>query len=145
MSIGNNTYIHPTAVIFDNVTIGDDCYIGPFCIIGGPPEHAAIDPLKDAGKGVMIGSGCRLYGHNTVDSGMTLNTIIGNRCILMKGAHVGHDSFIYHDVTLSCGARIGGHSTIFSYCNIGLNATLHQFTSLNYGTMVGARLPPLRA
>ena len=138
MTIGKNTYIHPTAVIFDNVEIGDDCYIGPFCIIGGPPEHADCDPLKDAGKGVYIGNGCRLYGHNTVDSGMEDGTFILSNCILMKGAHVGHDSFIYSDVTISCGAKIGGHSNIFSYCNIGLNATLHQFTHLATGTMIGA-------
>ena len=137
MTIGKNTYIHPTAIIFDGVTIGDDCYIGPFCIIGGPPEHADCDPLKEWG-GVIIGNGCRLYGHNTVDSGMKLHTMIGDRCILMKGAHVGHDAFIYHDVTLSCGARIGGHSSIGEYSVIGLNATIHQFTHLVTGTMVGA-------
>jgi UDP-N-acetylglucosamine acyltransferase len=137
MTIGKNTYIHPTAVIFDNVTIGDDCYIGPFCIIGGPPEHADCDPLKE-GKGVMIGNGCRLYGHNTVDSGMDRETCICFNSILMKGAHVGHDSFLFPHVTLSCGAKIGGHSSIGQCSVIGLNATIHQFTYLITGTMVGA-------
>lgn len=138
MTIGKNTYIHPTAIIFDGVTIGDDCYIGPFCIIGGPPEHADIDPFKNAGKGVYIGNRCRLYGHNTVDSGIEDVTEIGGDCILMKGSHIGHDTKIWWNVTISCGAKIGGHSFVGMYCNIGLNATLHQFTGLSHGIMVGA-------
>ena len=138
VKVGKNTYIGPYVVIKKGVTIGDDCYIGPFCIIGGPPEHADIDPMKDAGKGVFIGDGCRLYGHNTVDSGMESITGIQADCILMKGAHVGHDCSILNHTTISCGARIGGHSTMGMYCNIGLNATLHQFTGLSHGTMVGA-------
>lgn len=137
-TIGKNTYIHPTAIIFDGVTIGDDCYIGPYCIIGGPPEHPNLDPMSNSGKGVFIGSGCRLYGHNTVDAGMERETSIQGNCILMKGAHVGHDCKIFHHTTISCGAKIGGHSVIGIYCNIGLNATLHQFTHVTIGTMVGA-------
>lgn len=30
--------IHPTAIVFDNVTIGANSYIGPFCVIGAPAE-----------------------------------------------------------------------------------------------------------
>jgi acetyltransferase-like isoleucine patch superfamily enzyme len=32
------TYIHPTALIEPNVIIEDNVYIGPYCIIGFPPE-----------------------------------------------------------------------------------------------------------
>ena len=138
MTIGKNTYIHPTAVIFENVEIGDDCYIGPFCIIGGPPEHADCDPLTFKDAGVCIEYGVRLYGHNTIDAGIEHTTVIENRCILMKGAHVGHDAYICENVTLSCGVRVGGHSEILNWSNIGLNAVLHQFTELPEGTMVGA-------
>ena len=137
MRIGARTYIHPTAVIFENVDIGTDCYIGPFCILGGPPEHADVDPFAP-NKGIKIGNGCRLYGHNTIDAGWKEQTIIKDNCILMKGAHVGHDAIIYQHTTISCGAKVGGHSKISAFCNIGLNAVLHQFTDLPPGTMVGA-------
>jgi UDP-N-acetylglucosamine acyltransferase len=132
------TYIHPTAIIYPNVTIGEGCYIGPYCIIGGPPEHADIDPLNPPTHGVSILSGCRFYGHNTVDAGMTKVTVICNESIFMKGAHVGHDAEVGWACNVSCGAKIGGHSLIAPYSNIGLNATLHQFTHIARGTMVGA-------
>jgi UDP-N-acetylglucosamine acyltransferase len=132
------TYIHPTAIIYPNVTIGEGCYIGPYCVIGGPPEHADIDPLNPPTHGVWIGDNVRMYGHNTIDAGMEDHTFIYHDCILMKGAHIGHDVTIWQNTTISCGARIGGHSRINEYSNIGLNAVLHQFTKLETGTMVGA-------
>jgi UDP-N-acetylglucosamine acyltransferase len=131
-------YVHPTAIIFSNVRIGANCYIGPYCIIGGPPEHADINPHDPPIHGVWIADYVRMYGHNTVDGGMKNYTFVGSRCILMKGAHVGHDANVWNDCTISCGARVGGHCLIESHSNIGLNATLHQFTELAMGTMVGA-------
>lgn len=132
------SFIHPTAIIYPNVFISDDCYIGPYCIIGAPPEHGSVDPFTNEGAGVFIGTGSRLYGHVTVDSGIDRPTRIAHDCILMKHSHVGHDSTIHHNVTIACGAKIGGHSRVEAYCNIGLNAVLHQFTELPEGTMVGA-------
>lgn len=132
------TFIHPTALIYPNVTIGEGCYIGPYCVIGAPPEHGSIDPFEECGVGVFIGDGSRLYGHVTVDSGIEQTTFIGENCILMKHSHVGHDAIVRHDSTIACGAKIGGHSKVEPYCNIGLNAVLHQFAKIPEGTMVGA-------
>jgi UDP-N-acetylglucosamine acyltransferase len=56
----------------------------------------------------------------------------------MKHAHIGHDCLIKDNVTISCGAKIGGHSVIKEYSNIGLNAVLHQFTIIERGCMIGA-------
>lgn len=35
-------FIHPTAIIYEDVEIGDNNYIGAYCIIGAPPEHKNI-------------------------------------------------------------------------------------------------------
>jgi len=56
----------------------------------------------------------------------------------MKHAHIGHDCRILDNVTISCGAKIGGHSIIKEYSNIGLNAVLHQFSIIEQGCMIGA-------
>ena len=83
------TYIHPTAIIGEFVTIEDNCYIGPYCIIGFPAEWKGKEH-NDCG--VLIKSGSRLTGLVTVDSGVEQMTIIGNDCYLMKHSHVGHDA-----------------------------------------------------
>jgi len=95
--------IHETAIIYPNVTIEDNVYIGPYCIIGAPPEWKGRE--KDS-QGVYI-------------------------------ADVGHDAILKNGVTLSCGAKIGGHSVIGENTNIGLNATIHQKLNIPEGCMIG--------
>ena len=53
-------------------------------------------------------------------------------------AHIGHDCQIFDNVTISCGAKIGGHSIIEQGSNIGLNAVLHQFANVGENCMIGA-------
>lgn len=128
-------YIHPTAIIGDNVILGDNNYIGPYCIIGDPAEHKKYWPQQ--GK-IKIGNGNIITGLVSIDAGTEDTTTIGNGCFIMKHAHIGHDCFIQDFVTISCGAKIGGHSVIKEYSNIGLNAVLHQFTTIERGCMIGA-------
>lgn len=135
MTIGKNVYIHPTAVIGENVTIEDDVYIGPLCIIGYPAEWKGKEGID---KGVWIGKGTRITGLVTIDSGVEQYTHIGPSCYLMKHSHVGHDASLLSGVTLSCGAKVGGHAAIGQNCNIGLNAVLHQKVSVPGGCMIGA-------
>ena len=129
------TYIHPTALIGPNVTIGEDVYIGPYCVIGFPAEWKG---RENEDKGVVIGDGARITGLVTVDSGVEGQTIIGANTYLMKHSHVGHDACVSSGVTLSCGAKIGGHAIIGNNTNVGLNAVVHQRVIVPSGCMIGA-------
>jgi len=128
------TFIHPTAIIGENVTIGKNVYIGPLCIIGYPAEWRGKEHND---LGVVIEDGAILTGLVTVDSGATRPTIIGKDCYLMKHSHVGHDAILEDQVTLSCGAKVGGHCIIGVMTNIGLNACIHQKINVPYGCMIG--------
>ena len=127
-------YIHPTAIVGDNVIIEDNVYIGPYCLIGLEPEWKGHE---NENQGVIIKSGTRLTGHVTIDGGGLHRTYIGSNCYLMKHSHIGHDAIIGDNVTISCGAKIGGHSIVGDNCNIGLNAVIHQHKSIPYGCMIG--------
>ena len=81
--------IHSTAVIGKNVTIEDDVYIGPYCVIGMPAEWKG---REHEDKGVLIKKGTRITGLVTIDSGVEKITTIGENCYLMKHSHVGHDA-----------------------------------------------------
>ena len=129
-------FIHPTAIIGENVILGDNNYIGAYCIIGDPAEHKKF---WDEQKGkVYIGDNNIITGLVTIDAGTKDITFIGNNCFIMKHAHIGHDCLIKDNVTISCGAKIGGHSIIKNNSNIGLNAVLHQFSIIEQGCMIGA-------
>jgi UDP-N-acetylglucosamine acyltransferase len=129
-------FIHPTAIIGDNVILGDNNYIGAFCIIGDPAEHKKYWG-QEKGK-VIIGNNNIVTGLVTIDAGTEVPTIIEDNCFIMKHAHIGHDCRIMNNVTISCGAKIGGHSIIGEGSNIGLNAVLHQFSIIKRGCMIGA-------
>jgi len=156
-------YIHPTAIIGPNVEMGEDNYIGPFCIIGYPAEHKEFWPtplqdkdvyiglvgyLKmtsvgsypflpdDVGK-IKIGNNNVITGHVTIDAGTEGVTEIGDNNWFLKHSHVGHDVKLGNDNTISCGAKIGGHCKIGSNVNIGLNAVIHQRKEIPDGIMIG--------
>jgi UDP-N-acetylglucosamine acyltransferase len=135
-------FIHPTAIIGDNVILGDNNYIGAFCIIGDPAEHKKYwgqeNILGDTKSKVLIGNNNIITGLVTIDAGTENDTIILSNCFIMKHAHIGHDCCIEDNVTISCGAKIGGHSIIGEGSNIGLNAVLHQFSVIKKGCMIGA-------
>ena len=127
--------IHESAIIGPNVIIEDDVYIGPLCIIGFPPEWKG---KEHEDKGVIIKKGTRITGLVTIDSGAEKPTIIGENCYILKHAHIGHDAELKDGVTISCGAKVGGHSVIGERTNIGLNAVIHQKVFVPSGCMIGA-------
>jgi UDP-N-acetylglucosamine acyltransferase len=143
-------FIHPTAIIGDNVILGDNNYIGAYCIIGDPAEHKKFwkyernpnnldNGMREVIKGqVIIGNNNIVTGLVTIDAGTEAATVIEDGCFIMKHAHIGHDCRIMNNVTISCGAKIGGHSIILDNSNIGLNAVLHQFSQIAEGCMIGA-------
>lgn len=127
--------IHPTAVIGKNVELGTGNYIGPHCVIGYPAEWKSkwgTDPGK-----VVIGNDNIITGLVTIDAGGTGITHIGHGCFIMKHAHIGHDSIIEDFVTISCGAKIGGHTHIMEGATVGLNASIHQKQIIGAWSMIG--------
>jgi len=127
--------IHPTAIIYPNCEIHESAYIGPYCIIGAPPEDKKTFP--DSGKGVVIRADAVLHGHVTVDAGTTQATEIMSGAWLMKGVHVGHDAWIGCNTVLSCHVLIGGWVEVNHYTNIGLGAAVHQRVKIPMRCMIG--------
>lgn len=132
--------IHDTAVIGPGVFIGENVYIGPYCIIGYPAEHKEYWHAKNNVESeylVIIGDGCVITGHVTIDAGTEHSTEIGENVWLMKHSYVGHDATIRDDAVISSGAKIGGHAVIGAGTNIGLNAVVHQWKNIPEGCMIG--------
>ena len=138
--IPEGSFIHTTAVVYSNVTIGKNVYIGPFCVIGGAAESSSGDTINKPKGKVYIGDGCTLYKHVTIDSGSSENshTIVGQNNVFMAGSHVGHDAHIDDNCVFCCGARVGGHSVVRDNCTMGLNSSLHQKSDMCEGSMIGA-------
>lgn len=80
--IGNNFFvgkiqpeIHNTAIISDKAKIGENVYIGPYCVIGD----------VEIGNNTIILSNVRIYD----------NVQIGNNCFIKEGSVIGGAGFGY--------------------------------------------------
>lgn len=146
--------IHPTAIIDPHVSLGTDNEIGPFCVLSGririgngnkfvghvaigtAPEHRDYWNYFSHGP-VYIGNRGVFREFTTVNAGTTSPTVLGDRVIMLRGAHVGHDCWVEDEVTLSCNAIVGGHSQILEGANIGLSAVIRQRLVVGAYAMLG--------
>lgn len=126
--------IHDTTILGKNVIIEDDVHIGPYCIIGMPPEWKG---KEEEDKGVLIKKGTRLTGMITIDSGAQRQTVIGENCYIMKHAYIAHDCVLGSNVTMSAGSKLAGFCTVEDKVNLGMGVAVHQKTTLPEGIMVG--------
>ena len=145
--------IHPTAIIGDDVEIGDDNYIGPYCYftgyltvgdnnrfeshcaVGTRPEHTA-HWHKD-GRTIIGDDGTFrdfVSIHAATTDGLTR---IGNGVIILNKAYVAHDCIIEDGVTLSCGVKIGGNVNVMKESNLGMGVTVHQYQVIGSWSMLG--------
>jgi len=150
--------VHPTAVLGDDVTLGDGNVIGAFAVLlgplrlgdgnwigahtvlGGPAEIRGIEhggPEGGVGTGIEIGSNNVFREHVTVHQGHYARTRIGNDCYLMNRVYVGHDGEIGDGVTMASGVTLGGHVHVGAGANLGMNATVHQRRIVGPLAMVG--------
>ena len=130
--------IHPTAIIYPNVVICDGVYVGAYSVIGAPAEYRGKE-LTAQGS-VVIGANTVIREHVTIHSSPneTGTTLIGEDCYIMSHSHIGHDAIINNHCTLSSGSIVGGHAILKDYVNMGLNSTLHQRSTMETGSMLGA-------
>ncbi len=129
-----SSLIHPTAIIASNVIIEDNVYIGPYCVIGYPPEWKG---KEDQNKGVIIRKGTTLTGMVTVDGGAERITEIGPNCYIMKHAYIAHDCVLGSNVTMSASSKLAGFCTIGDNVNLGMGVAVHQKSIIPEGVMLG--------
>lgn len=132
--MGKGNRIMEGAIIREGVQLGDNNYIGPYCIIGDIPEK--VEYFDKPGR-VVIGNNNRFTKQVTIDGSTDGLTVIKNNVIMLKNAHVGHDARVNDKVVLSCNVCIGGHTVVNQGCNFGLGAVAHQRLEIPEYSMVG--------
>ena len=113
--IGNNCVIHPNVVLYDNITIGDNTIIHANSVIGANAfyynkKQNTYSPLITCGE-VVIGDFVEIGANNTIDAGVTDKTKIGNGTKTDNLVHIGHDTIIGKNCLIAAQVGIAG-------CNI---------------------------
>ncbi len=153
--IGPDVSVGPYCIVGPNVTIGEGCrliahvhltghteigagtVIYPFASLGTPPQSVRY---RGGPTRLTVGARCEIRECVTINTGTEDGggtTVVGDRCFLMVGSHVGHDCHVGSDVTFANNAVLGGHVTIGDYSFLGGQAAVHQFVRVGEGAMLG--------
>lgn len=146
--------IHPTAVVHEEATLGENISIGPYAVIDknasiGP--NTVIGPFVYIGAGVQIGAHCILHAHSVIRE----YCFLGNRVILQPGAVIGSCGFGYitsaqgnhlklqqlGNVVLEDDVEIGANSTIdrarFKTTKIGKGTKIDNLVQIAHNVELG--------
>ena len=147
--------VGPYCTIGSEVVLGEDCNlishvvidgrtrIGArntfysFCAVGVAPQD-----LKYAGEPteLEIGDGNTIRENVTVSRGTAGGggvTRIGSGCLLMAGAHIGHDSQVGSHCILANCATLAGHVVIEDYATVGAFCPVHQHCIVGKYAFIG--------
>ena len=138
VTLGENVVVKSHAVVTGWTEIGDSTVIFPFATVGEIPQD-----LKFRGERtrLIIGARCRIREGATLNTGTAGGggiTRVGDDCLLMTGAHVGHDATLGDRVILANQVAIAGHCVIGDDVIIGGLSGIHQFVRIGRGAIIGA-------
>ncbi|WP_374643778.1 acyl-ACP--UDP-N-acetylglucosamine O-acyltransferase [Tabrizicola sp.] len=136
--LGDRVVVKSHAVITGWTELGDDCTVWPFACVGEVPQD-----LKFKGERTRLTVGAR----TRIREGATLNTgteggggvtRVGEDCLIMTGAHVGHDAQIGDRVILVNHVAIAGHCVLGDDVIVGGLSGVHQWVRIGQGAIIGA-------
>ena len=137
VAIGMNCMLVSHVQVMGHTSVGADCVISPFAVLGGAPQDLSYrgEPTR-----LEIGAGCIIREGVTMNVGTVKGggvTRVGARGYFMNNSHVGHDCLVGDDVIFATSATLGGHCAIGDFAYIGGLSAVHQFTRIGPQVMVG--------
>ena len=137
VKLGPGVVVKSHAIVTGITTIGAETVIFPFANIGDIPQD-----LKFRGEKTRLEVGAR----NRIREGVTMNTgteggggvtVVGDDCLFMTGAHVGHDVRVGNRVVMANQAALAGHCVVEDDVIIGGLSGIHQFVRIGRGAIIG--------
>jgi UDP-N-acetylglucosamine acyltransferase len=133
--IGNNNKIMPNASILYGSRIGNHNTVFPGAVIGAIPQD-----LKFRGEETTAEIG----NNNTIRENVTINrgtaakgkTTVGNGNLLMEGVHVAHDAIIGNGCIIGNATKMAGEIIIDDNAIISGAVLMHQFCRVGGYVMI---------
>lgn len=136
--LAEGVVIKSHAVVTGDTEIGEGSTIFPFAVIGEIPQD-----MKFQGEHtrLVVGTRCRVREGVTMNTGTAGGggvTRVGDDCLFMTGAHVGHDAQVGNRVIMANQSALAGHVVVEDDVIIGGLSGIHQFVRLGRGAIIGA-------
>jgi UDP-N-acetylglucosamine acyltransferase len=139
VTLGERCRLHSHVVVQGRTTVGADCELFPFVVLGTTPQDKKLS--GDAGGSLVIGHSNKLREHVTIQGGTPFGlgtTTVGDNNMLLVGAHIGHDATVGSNVVFTNGAAAAGHTLIQDNAVLGAMVGVHQFARVGRMAMIGA-------
>lgn len=138
VALGARVVLKSHSVVTGWTEIGDETVIFPFATVGEVPQD-----LKYHGERtrLIVGRRCRIREAATLNTGTEGGggvTRVGDDCLIMTGAHVGHDAQIGDRVILVNNVAIAGHCVLGDDVIVGGLSGVHQWVRIGQGAIIGA-------
>jgi UDP-N-acetylglucosamine acyltransferase len=131
--VGSNL-VHESAIINQNVYLGENNVFLPFCSIG---FNGFIRDSKDFYGSIEIGNS-NVFGQNTcVMVGEYGVTKIGNNNLIMNFVNIGHNTTIGDNCEIGVGSKIAGHVTIQDDVKIKMSCAIRNRVLITQGQIIG--------
>lgn len=137
VSIGDGGHLVSHVSIQGVTEIGPGAKIQPFASLGSPPQSVHY---KGEASRLIVGKNCDIregVTMNTGTAGGRMETRVGDNCLLMTAAHVGHDAIVGNNVIFANNATMGGHAEVGDFTFIGGLAAVHQHTRVGEQSILG--------
>jgi UDP-N-acetylglucosamine acyltransferase len=137
VALGEDCELVSHVVLDGHTTVGDSNRFFPFSTIGAAPQD-----LKYKGEPTRL----RMGSGNVVREGVTISrgtvggggeTVVGDDCLIMTCAHIGHDTVVGSHVIIANAAAIAGHVVIEDYATVGALNQVHQFCRIGKHAYLG--------
>jgi len=134
--VGDGCQIEARAIVKSRTTLGAGNEIGEGAVIGGHAQHIHI---QNPGGTLILGDGNRIRENVTIHRGWAedATTVIGSHCLIMVGAHIGHDCRIGDHAILVNNSMLAGHVHVEDRAYLSGGVAVHQFCRIGRLAMVG--------
>lgn len=121
--------IHPTAVVDEEATLGEGCFVGPGVVV---ERGAVVGDRVELHAHVHVGRDVRIDQDTVLHSGVRVldRCVIGRRCTLQAGTIVGSDGFGFAPKEDGTYAKVPqtGNVVIEDNCDVGAMTTIDRAT-----------------
>jgi UDP-N-acetylglucosamine acyltransferase len=137
VKIGDGSRLVAHVSIQGNTEIGAGAKVQPFASLGTPPQSVHY---KGEDSRLIVGKNCDIREGVTMNTGTVggrMETRVGDNCMFMTGAHVGHDCIVGNNVIFANNATLGGHAEIGDFVFMGGFGAMIQFGKVGDHAMIG--------
>jgi acetyltransferase-like isoleucine patch superfamily enzyme len=135
LTLENATRVHPSAVIAPWVSLGADCIVHPYAVIGRLPDSSpalARQPQRirqlSIGRGTVIGCHAVLYSDVNLGSDCLVGDYasvregcrIGDRCVIGRQVTIHYDARVADDCRFMDGTHLTGAAQVGRGCFFGV-------------------------